>query len=93
MGVEPTLDLRPNLISNQAPSTTRPSLRNYFPCPVLATQGGTFNTATETRRPPLPTFVFLVFWRRRVARIPSRSTVRGAKARRTVISYGHDSSG
>ena len=28
MGVEPTLDLRPNLISNQAPSTTRPPLRN-----------------------------------------------------------------
>src|SRR5690242_12508479 len=27
VGVEPTLDLRPNLISNQAPSATRPSLR------------------------------------------------------------------
>src|SRR3982750_1532711 len=30
VGVEPTLDLRPNLISNQAPSATRPSLQDYF---------------------------------------------------------------
>jgi hypothetical protein len=28
VGVEPTLDLRPNLISNQAPSATRPSLQD-----------------------------------------------------------------
>ena len=30
VGVEPTLDLRPNLISNQAPSATRPSLQDSF---------------------------------------------------------------
>src|SRR3954469_24507876 len=30
VGVEPTLDLRPNLISNQAPSATRPSLQDCF---------------------------------------------------------------
>ncbi len=30
MGVEPTLDLRPNLISNQALSATQPSLRQYL---------------------------------------------------------------
>ncbi len=32
MGVEPTLGVNPNLISNQAPSATRPSLRCDFRC-------------------------------------------------------------
>ena len=39
MGVEPTLDLRPNLISNQALSATQPPLRNFVATNVCRADG------------------------------------------------------
>jgi hypothetical protein len=50
VGVEPTLDLRPNLISNQAPSATRPPLRMIRPDRLSPRARAVDRNSADTKR-------------------------------------------